>query len=857
MNAKQKNMSFPALPTRAVGKVKNLHLKGFIGNTLADNLKNWQLTALKDNPNILEIIERATQKKLCFQEIFGVPFGAEKYSESRLCAQNHAFGNKSVEFFFKEATHVFHDKEIVIAKDPSCNTDVRGAEELWWHIDTSQFKDGGVYARLMFEGCDATTNARGYQRPIPGTGAFLLSDGKSERTIAKIDKEGCVMLPAGFVGWICYLLDKAHFQSCWHENARVARFTDVYRFQFRLAVRSDYVGKAAYIAAFALVGDRLESQNGVQAPPSDIPALSAKQFRILWSPDNLQDEKISSDGNLVAWYGEFIGKFLTGLVFNYQLNENPALREEIVKIIDRIENTQDENGYLGAYINERERFGIGADSWDMWNHYHLCYGLCCWYLVSGERRALTIVTRALDYMLDYLNRHNGGKLRPPFSPTMNLAASHIFALMYKITQKQTYLNACERMLNEGWKLESGSNWYRDALQGKEFFRFELHRWEALHPIMMLSVLYEITGKPDYFKAFEHIWQSIRRTDRHNTGAFSSGEGAQGTPYLSGPGAEIETCCTVAWQALTAEYLQMSKNMLAADELELSYFNAMLGSLVGGDRKDGKRNKYVTYNTPMEGKHDPTALYDGRKIDSPTDIAFQYNAGSPDFNCCQANSARGLGELSQWSVITDEKAVYVNYYGACEAETSTPSGNPLSLKQTTDYPAKGSVRLDVSGLERPEHFILCLRIPSWSKRASVKINGGTVQAAKPGEYFQIDRTWKNGDAIDLEMEISVHFQKGEEGFSGRVSAYYGPILMTLDKKVSPDRNSENTTFCAADFENLTVSDAIKDDHWLYFDVRDDQDNLVRLVDFATCGQYIDGEPGEYSSWLKIADVKYNF
>ena len=45
------------------------------------------------------------------------------------------------------------------------------------------------------------------------------------------------------------------------------------------------------------------------------------------------------------------------------------------------------------------------------------------------------------------------------------------------------------------------------------------------------------------KAFENLWWSICKLDRHNNGGFSSGEQAQGNPYH--PGA-IETCCTVAW-----------------------------------------------------------------------------------------------------------------------------------------------------------------------------------------------------------------------------------------------------------------------------------------------------------------------
>ena len=46
----------------------------------------------------------------------------------------------------------------------------------------------------------------------------------------------------------------------------------------------------------------------------------------------------------------------------------------------------------------------------------------------------------------------------------------------------------------------------------------------------------------------------------------------GNPYASGA---IETCCVIAWAAMSAEMLKMTDNSVVADELELTFLNAIM------------------------------------------------------------------------------------------------------------------------------------------------------------------------------------------------------------------------------------------------------------------------------------------
>src|SRR4030095_7136163 len=131
--------------------------------------------------------------------------------------------------------------------------------------------------------------------------------------------------------------------------------------------------------------------------------------------------------------------------------------------------------------------------------------------------------------------------------------------------------------------------------GQEFFETPKPRWESLHPILGLAELYTITGEERFRQAFEHWWWSIVKLDRHNNGGFSSGEQAQGNPYH--PGA-IETCCTIAWMAMSVEMLRLTGNSIVADELEMSTLHSVV-------RLHSPTGRWVTYNTPMDGRRIPS------------------------------------------------------------------------------------------------------------------------------------------------------------------------------------------------------------------------------------------------------------
>ncbi|MBI5209919.1 MAG: glycoside hydrolase family 127 protein [Elusimicrobia bacterium] len=533
---------------------------------------------------------------------------------------------------------------------------------------------------------------------------------------------------------------------------------------------------------------------------------------------------------LVAWAGEFAGKYLTAAALALPLGKGGRLRAHLGRFTAELLRTQDQNGYLGPFPREKRMTGAGL--WDLWGQYHVALGLYEWYRETGDRSALAACTRWADYLCGFF-LDSGRRTREAGQEEANQAPIHLLALLYEETGEPRYLRMA-REIEQDWETPPAGDYVRTALAGKPFHQTPKPRWESLHGVQAVAELYFITGKEDYRKAFEHIWWSLLEGDRHDTGGFSSGEKAVGDPYDPRP---IETCATVAWMAVTLDYLRMTGDSRAADELELSTWNAVLGA-------QHPTGRWWTYNTPMDGVRNAATRELG---------ASQGKAGGPELNCCSVNGPRGLGALSRWSVMRSTDGIAVNAFGPGRSLVRLPSGRRVRLVQRTEYPVDGAVKLAVHP-EASERFALRLRIPGWSRATSVRINGTPVPGVRPGAYLVLERSWKDGDEVDIAFDMSPRLWVGEGWTADKVAVYRGPLLLAYDarfdgrdpKSLAPlDLAALGRAEAAAPKGRYTEPDPIL---LLRFPTADGK--AVTLCDFASAGSA--GTP--YVSWLPVRGAR---
>lgn len=285
-------------------------------------------------------------------------------------------------------------------------------------------------------------------------------------------------------------------------------------------------------------------------------------------------------------------------------------------------------------------------------------------------------------------------------------------------------------------------------------------------------------------------------------------------------------------ALSVDMLHLSKNSLVADALEISMYNGAWGSMHPSGR-------WFTYDTPM----------DGCRVPFFADYNWQTRPGSPEFNCCSATGAKMVGQLCEWATIKEADGLTVNYFGQGEIKTCTPCDKPLRVQQETAYPLDGTIRLTIH-LQEPERFLLRIRIPSWSCKTTVKVGREPIINIQAGRYLELDKTWTDGDNVELDLDMEPWFSAGEYELKDKCCMYRGPILMAYDE--AHNKTSIQERLPKLDAASLQEGEGETQSiypPWMLFSYSSDEEETIQLCDFSSAGM----SGSHYVTWFHVDHV----
>ncbi len=148
-----------------------------------------------------------------------------------------------------------------------------------------------------------------------------------------------------------------------------------------------------------------------------------------------------------------------------------------------------------------------------------------------------------------------------------------------------------------------------------------------------------------------------------------------------------------------------------------------------------------------------------------------------FTCCNGTALESNTKLqdSIYFRSGDNQALYVNLY---VPSTLAWSDRKVTVTQRTEFPYTDTTRLTIGG---SGDFAVKVRVPDWATRGFfVKINGQDEKVnAKPGTYLTLNRTWKEGNTIELRMPFSFHLSPVMDQ-PNIASLFYGPVLLAAQE-----------------------------------------------------------------------------
>lgn len=230
----------------------------------------------------------------------------------------------------------------------------------------------------------------------------------------------------------------------------------------------------------------------------------------------------------------------------------------------------------------------------------------------------------------------------------------------------------------------------------------------------------------------------------------------------------ETCGFVEQMASDEIMLLISGDPIWAENCEDVAFNSFPAALM----PDYKALRYIT---------SPNHVVSDSKNHNPgIDNSGPFLAMNPfSSRCCQHNHGFGWPYYAEHLVMaTPDNGLAAVMYTACKTKGIVGSnGVEVTLHEQTNYPFEESIRFKVSTLSKVS-FPLYLRIPSWSKNASISINGKiqNIQGAS-GSYACINREWKNNDVVELMVPMDFTVRQWQVN-KNSVSVNYGPLTLSL-------------------------------------------------------------------------------
>jgi len=515
-------------------------------------------------------------------------------------------------------------------------------------------------------------------------------------------------------------------------------------------------------------------------------------------------------------------KIMEGAAYTLQQKYDPALDKYLDDLIAKIAAAQEDDGYLytirtilgDSAMTERN----GKERWvEVRNHSHELYNVGHMYEAAVAHYNATGKTNFLDVAIKNAELVNavygpGKRHDAPGHQEIEIGLTKL----YRTTGDRKYLDLARFFLDERGKSdirdynsdiqwENGAYW-QDHKPVTEQDEAVGHAVRAVYMYSGMADVAALTGNQKYIDAITTIWENVVGKKYYITGgigAMYEGE-AFGKNYQLPNRAYNETCAAIANIFWNQRMFLMKGESKYIDVLERTLYNGMLSGI------SFEGNTFF-YPNVLE--------FDGKD---------KFNQGASqrkpwfDCSCCPSNISRFIPAVPSYIYAQTENEIYANLFMANNTGFKL-NKKDFTIKQETEYPWQGRVKFKISA-EQPVKFDFKIRVPGWAQNNPVpgdlykyiEETKGEVRLFLNNEpypielingYASIQKTWKNGDMVELVLPMSakkVVPHKNVTDIKGKVAVERGPIVYCAEQADNADGVLSGSVRASSEFKPVYVS-----------------------------------------------------
>lgn len=501
-----------------------------------------------------------------------------------------------------------------------------------------------------------------------------------------------------------------------------------------------------------------------------------------------------------------IYKTIEGASFSLSLFPDKKLELYVDSLITIVGRAQEPDGYLytARTIDPLHPPGwAGKERWvkerelshELYNSGHLYEAAAAHFQATGKRNLLDIALKNADLICSV------------FGPDkMHTAPGHEVVEMglvklYRITGKKAYLDLAKFFIEErghykGYDVKNKDPWkngayWQDHIPVADQREAVGHAVRAGYLYSAVADVAALTGDKALLKAIDSIWVNLVTKKIYvqgGAGAVGSGERYGDNYELPNATAYNETCAAIANVYWNQRMFQLHGESKYVDLLEKILYNGLLSGV-------GLDGKSFFYTNALQIRHN---------FKHPDMEAER--SGWFECSCCPTNICRLLPSVPGYMYAQHGNAIYVNLFAASTMQLKLGKQN-FQIEQQNNYPWDGALKF-IIGTKTKQAVDLRIRIPGWAKQEAIasslywfgqqqnqpvelKINGQAYAYTMDKGYAILNREWKNGDVVELNLPMPVQRVYCNDKVTdnrGLVSLQRGPLTYCAEWTDNNQRTS---------------------------------------------------------------------